>query len=502
MAKELYDGIYSSHKLVFMERVESNLKFYLKDRLIYIKNIGQELFCVINKDNLKEVLGELKENPEISAEILNFIDLFQSKDGYCVLAGFSSVKNNYSMILKVLLQTDSHDAARDGFKEVVSGIKAHYTSAEYYQVVSITDDANYDAKLVNQSAEGMDCFDTYITFSDERIDQAYFDTGVSRVLSDDLFKGSEIAGPLVYLSRFDPGAGIFPEICYCLAIEELIQLKVSKRVQYIRMLISELYRISSHLYYLARINRILGYEYAYNQALVEREKILRLLETITGARVNPNFIRIGGVKNDLSNESIYSIRENLKGIFKKINSLEALMLDNSIITARLKDLGIAEQNTAVECGATGPNLRASGARYDLRKNRNLLFYRDISFLVPSGKYGDCLDRIQIRFREIYQSIIIISQIIKALPDEHIKKILSLGDLDLPFSEMASSIECPHGVFKMFLEAEGDKILNLTVIGPSKNSLYLAEKVIQGSRFEDLELILSSFDLSSGEIIRK
>jgi NADH-quinone oxidoreductase subunit D len=235
---------------------------------------------------------------------------------------------------------------------------------------------------------------------------------------------------------------------------------------------------------------------------MEREKILRLLETITGARVNPNFIRIGGVKNDLSNESIYSIRENLKGIFKKINSLEALMLDNSIITARLKDLGIAEQNTTVECGATGPNLRASGARYDLRKNRNLLFYRDISFLVPSGKYGDCLDRIQIRFREIYQSIIIISQIIKALPDEHIKKILSLGDLDLPFSEMASSIECPHGVFKMFLEAEGDKILNLTVIGPSKNSLYLAEKVIQGSRFEDLELILSSFDLSSGEIIRK
>jgi NADH:ubiquinone oxidoreductase subunit D len=68
--------------------------------------------------------------------------------------------------------------------------------------------------------------------------------------------------------------------------------------------------------------------------------------------------------------------------------------------------------------------------------------------------------------------------------------------------MASSIECPHGVFKMFLEAEDDKILNLTVIGPSKNSLYLAEKVIQGSRFEDLELILSSFDLSSGEIIRK
>jgi NADH-quinone oxidoreductase subunit D len=321
-------------------------------------------------------------------------------------------------------------------------------------------------------------------------------------MSDDLFMGSKIPDPLVYISRFDPGAGIFPEICYCHAIEELLQLKISRRVKYIRMLLSELHRVTSHLYYLSRINGILGYDFAYNQALMEREKILRLLETISGARVNPNFIRIGGVRNDLSNESVYSIRESLKGIFQKINSLEALMLDNSVITARLKNLGIAEQGMAVGYGVTGPNLRASGVRYDLRKNRNLLLYKDMSFLVPSGKYGDCLDRIQVRFREIYQSIIIISQVIKELPDEHIKEILEPGDQELPFSERVSSIECPHGVFKIFLEAEGSSILNLDIIGPSKNSLYLADKIIQGERFEELELILSSLDISSGEIIRK
>ena len=502
MAKELYDGIYSSHKLVFMEKVERNLKFYLKERLIYVRNIGQELFCVIDRGNLKEVLAELKENPEISNEVLNSIDLFHSKDGYCVLIGLSSISNNYSMILKVLLQTDSFDDARNGYKEVCSVIRIHYGYAESYQAVSISDDDGYDARVISQPAEGLDCFDIYITFAGEKIDQAYFDTSISRVLSNDLFRGAGIANLLVYLSRFDPGAGIFPEICYCHAIEELVQLKVSKRVQHIRMLLSEFYRISNHLYYLSRIGRILGYDFAYNQALMEREKILRLLETITGARVNPNFIRIGGVKNDLGNETVCSIRENLKGIFKKINNLEALMLDNSVITARLKNLGIAGQNTAVELGVTGPNLRASGARYDLRKNRNLLLYKDISFLVPSAKYGDCLDRIQIRFREIYQSTIIISQIMKSLPDEHIRRTFDPADLDLPFSEMISSIECPHGVFKIFLEAEGDRILDMIIIGPSRNSLYLAEKVIQDTGFEDLELILSSFDISSGEIIRK
>ncbi len=501
MAKELYDGIYSSHKLLFLERVERNLKFYLKDRIIYIKNIGQELLCVIGKENLQEVIGEIKENPEISAEVLNSIDLFHSKDGYCVLAGFSSIANNYSMIIKVLLQTDARDIARGGYREVVSSIKTYYSSAECYQNMSISDDDSYDAKIADHPAEGLDCFDTYITFSNDKIEQAYFDTGIARVLRDELFRGSEIAYPLVYISRFDPGAGIFPEICYCNAVESLLQLKIPKRVQYIRMLLGELYRITNHLYYLSRINGILGYGFAYNQALMEREKVLRLLETISGARVNPNFIRIGGVKNDLSNETFYSIRESLKGLFRKINSLEALMLDNSIITARLKNLGIAEQDTAVRYGVTGPNLRASGVRYDLRKNRNLLLYKDISFLVPSGKYGDCLDRVQVRFREIYQSIIIISQIIKVLPDEHIK-ILDPGDQDLPFSERVSSIECPHGVFKIFLEAEGSRILDMIVLGPSKNSLYLAEKIMQGTRFEELELIMSSLDISSGEIIRK
>ncbi len=502
MAKELYDGIYSSHKLVFIERIERNLKFYLKDKLIYIKKLGQELFCVVDRDNLKEVIGEIKENPEISTEVLNSINLFESKDGYCILVDLSSVTNNYSMILKVLLHSASYGNAKKDLRDIISVIKMFYKSAESYQAVTFSEDENFDARIINQPIDGMDCFDTYISISNEKIEQVYFDTSISGVLNEGLFKDSKLTDPLVYLSRFDFSGGIFPEIIYCNAIEELLQLKIPKRVQYIRMLLGELFRISSHLYFLSKINRILGYDFGYNQALIEREKTLRLIEVVTGARVHPNFIRIGGLKNDLDTECIYNIRENIKGIYKKANNLETLMMDNPVITAKLRDIGVADRETAIECGATGPNLRASGARYDFRKNRNLLLYKDVSFLIPAGSYGDCLDRVQLRFREIYQSIIIISQIVKSLPEEYIKKIMDLRELDLPFSEMTSSIECPHGVLKIFLEAEGDKILNLVLMGPSRNSLYLAEKIIPGSEFDNLEMILTSFDINCGEIIHK
>jgi NADH-quinone oxidoreductase subunit D len=283
-------------------------------------------------------------------------------------------------------------------------------------------------------------------------------------------------------------------------VEELIQLKVQKRVQFFRMILSELYRISNHLYFISKMNKVLGHNSAYNIALIERERVLRLLEVITGARIIPNFIRIGGMKSDLDGKVILDISENLKSMMIRINSLETIMMDNSIITSRLKDLGISDSETATTCGATGPNLRASGIRYDLRKNRNLFLYKDISFLIPVGKYGDCLDRVHMRFREIYQSILIIGQIIKLLPDEHIKKIINLDDLDLPFSEMISSIECPHGIFKIFLEAEGNKILNLIIMGPSGNNLYLARKVLLNTRLKDLEIILTSFDISCGEML--
>lgn len=500
MAKELYNGIYSSHKLVFIERIEKNIDYYLKDRILEVKRLGQELFCILSKSSLTTVLKELKENPEFDIQVINSINLFKSNGRYCLLIDLSSVTNNYSMLLKVLLSSGDGASSREEYKEILPAIVQIFKAAEFYMSRNNLMQSYTDVIFESQVFDGLDSFDTFLSTDYDIIDKAYFDTAISRVLPQNFNKSSSLFDLQTAISRYDSSAGIFPELCLCLAVEELLKTQVSRRVQYIRILFSELYRISSHIYFISRIARIIGADIAYNFALLEREHVLRIIETMTGSRINPNFIKIGGIKNDLSQERIITIKEGLSGIIKSVYRLETLLLDNSIITAKLKNTGAADKDVALGCGATGPNLRASGARYDIRKNRNLMFYKDFSFLVAIGKYGDCLERVQIRFREIYQSIKIIDQAVSDLPDEFMRKLVDISEIELEYSEMVSSVECPHGVFKIFIEMKNNQILNFVVLGPSKNSLYLAEKILPGNRVEDVELILASLDINSGEMM--
>ena len=500
MAKELYNGIYSSHKIVFIERVERYLEFYLKNKIEAIKRLGQEVFCIVKKENLYEVLKELRNNPELEVEVLNGLNLLNSGDRNFLLLNLSSVSNNFSIILKVILSSIAEVSLESEYQETVAGIKDFFESAEFYEKRSGLKESQIDIVLKNQIVDGIDSFDLYIATDYNRIEKVYINTDITKVVSESFLKNANLTNTLTYISRFDYNAGIFPELCFCLALEELMQLKIPKRVQYIRMLLCELFRISSHLHFISIMCQLLGSEIAYNQSLIERERVLRIIEFITGARIHPNFIRIGGVKKDLSYEKLKNIRDNLPVIFRRVNRLEALLLDNSIITGKLKNAGIVDKNIALNLGVSGPNLRASGIKYDIRKNRNLLLYKDISFLIVAGRYGDCLERVQIRFKEILQSLKIIHQVINELPEEHIKKLINLDDLYFPYSVMVSSVECPHGVFKIYLEVKENIILNMVVMGPSKNSLNLIEKVLLGSKVDDLEFILGSLDISSGEII--
>jgi NADH-quinone oxidoreductase subunit D len=500
MAKELYNGIYSSHKLVFIERIEKNIDHYLKNRILEVKRLEQELFCVLSKSNLTAVLKELKENPEFDIQVINSINLFKSNGTYCLLIDLSSVVNNYSILLKVLLNSATDESSRQEYKEILPAIVQIFKAAEFYMSRNNLMQSYNDVVFKNQVFDGLDGFDIFLSTDYDIIKKAYFDTTISRVLPQNLNKSFNLFDLQTSISRYDYSAGIFPELCLCLAVEELLRIKVSKRVQYIRILLSELYRISSHIYFISGIAKIIGADMAYSFSLLEREHVLRILETITGSRINPNFIKIGGIKKDFKPETIINIKSSLSGILKSVYRLETLLLDNSIITAKLKNTGAADKDVALACGVTGPNLRASGARYDIRKNRNLMLYKDLSFLVAIGKYGDCLERVQIRFREIYQSIKIIDQAINDLPDEYIKKPVDISEIELEYSEMISCVECPHGVFKIFIEMKNNKVLNLVILGPSKNSIYLAEKILPGNRVEDVEIILASLDINSGELM--
>ena len=501
MAKELYDGIYSSHKLVFIERVEKNLEFYLKNKMVQSKRLGQEILCIVSKENLQDVLRELRDNPEFNVQILNNISKYQSRGATHVLINLSSVINNFSLLLKIELSGSPGPSLNREYIEIINIVKIYFESAIFYKERPALESKYSDVTMFSPFIDGFDFLDIYLLTNDDTIEKAYIDTNIARVVSEDFYINADIEKLLSYVSRFDYTAGIFPELCFCIALEELMQIKVQKRVQSIRMIVSELFRISNHLHFIANICKIMGNDTVYNLALLERERVFRVIELVTGSRINPNFVRIGGIRKDLNEEKLKNIKESLPTLTLKISRIETMLLDNSIITGRLRNIGITDRNTALEYGVTGPNLRSLGIRYDLRKNRNLMLYKDISFLVPLGKYGDCLDRVEVRFGEIYQSIKIVEQIAYELPQEHIKKLINLSELEFPFSSMISSIECPHGVFKIYLEVNKNTISNMILMGPSRNSLFLAEKILEGNRLEDVEVVLGSLDLSCGEIVR-
>ncbi|MCL4377438.1 MAG: hypothetical protein M1409_03480 [Actinobacteria bacterium] len=502
MAKELFDGIYSSHKIVFIERLEKNLEFYLKNKITDIKRLGQEILCIINKENFHDVLSELTGNGEFNIQILNSINKINSDEGFFLLVNLSSVANNFSLLLKIpLLQKDIAQINLE-YDEVVDTAGNFFENSRFFKNRSDLKNQCCDITINTQYPDGLDSFDTYISTDNNVIGKIYFDTDVTKIVSSDFYHNSSITDLINYIGRFDYVSGIFPELCLCMGIEELMQLKMSRRVQYIRMLLSELYRISSHIYFISNISKILGCGIVYNFALIERERILKVIEFITGSRISPNFIRIGGIKKDINEEKLKSINDNMVVLSGKINKIETLLLDNSIVTAKLKNIGIADKETVLKYGVTGPNLRASGIRYDIRKNRNLLLYKDISFTVTSARFGDCLERVQIRFKEIYQSLRIIEQILGDLPEEHIKKLSNFNDFGAHLNPMISNIECPHGVFKIYFEIKGNRIMSFAIMGPSRNSLNLSRLKMKISKIEDMELIMASLDISGGEILQE
>jgi NADH-quinone oxidoreductase subunit D len=263
---------------------------------------------------------------------------------------------------------------------------------------------------------------------------------------------------------------------------------------------SELFRMINHLEYISNISSILDYDIARNLALLEKEKILRTTEIITGARVIPNYMRIGGVRADIGSDILKKLKRQLPSMYKKIKRIENILVRDFVLVERTTNIGTITKQLAAEFGISGPNLRASGSRHDRRKENDNLSYGDLHFTVPYGRKGDCLERISIRFAEIYQSMKIIGQVVSKIPMGPVIKKINLPHLDLNLSAFASSVECPHGEMKIFGELEGKTLQSLAVFGPSKSSLSLAETLLEGSSFEDIRLIIASLDISGGELM--
>ncbi len=329
-------------------------------------------------------------------------------------------------------------------------------------------------------------------------------------------------------TRMDYAAPLFNELVFCLATETLLGIDgdIPPRAQWIRMLLCELNRMSSHLLFLATNGMDLGAVSMMIYGWREREETLRLLEMITGLRMNHNFIRVGGVAADLPDGWRDATLRVLDLVEPRLEEYEVLMTGQPIWRERLQGVGVITADEAIALGATGPILRSTGVPWDLRKADPYLYYDQVEFGVVVGGYGDCFDRYAIRLNEVRESMAIVRQILEKLPagdyriqdrkvtppprgriDEsmealiHHFKIFTEG-FKVPEGEVYRAIESPRGELGCYMVSDGSGTpYRMHIRGPSFVNLQSMPHMLRGGLIADAVAVISSVDPIMGEVDR-
>lgn len=328
------------------------------------------------------------------------------------------------------------------------------------------------------------------------------------------------------VTRMDYASPIFNELAFCSAAEQLLGLELPPRAIWIRMLMSELNRLTSHFLFLATNGMDLGSTSMMIYGWREREEGLRILESITGLRMNHNFIRIGGTAADLPDGWRERLTTYLDSIPERLEEYETLMTNQPIWRDRLQGVGTITATEALALGATGPILRSTGYAWDLRRDMPYLAYDDVDFDVIVGTYGDSFDRYAIRLNEIRESMRILRQCIERMPegdyriqdkkvtppprariDEsmealiHHFKLFTEG-MKVPEGEAYAAVESPRGELGVYLVSDGSaRPYRMHVRGPSFVNLQVLPHIMRGGFIADAVANISSVDPIMGEVDR-
>jgi NADH-quinone oxidoreductase subunit D len=316
------------------------------------------------------------------------------------------------------------------------------------------------------------------------------------------------------VNRIDWVSGYANEVPFIVAAEKLMQLEVPERAQYIRLILTEMARISSHLVFMASYPLELGAATPLFFALRERERMLDLLESVTGGRFHPNFNRIGGVKpaygsgsqtrkviQDLPAGFFAETRDAVEHVLGVADEIESLVAGNEIILARTKGIGILPVEVAVSYGVSGPNLRGSGVPFDLRKVEHYLPYDKFDFEIPTGENGDCWDRWWVRLAEIRQSARIIQQAIDGIPSGPLQaKVPKV--IKVPKGETYVRAENPKGEMGYYLISEGGQgPYRLKIRSASFSNISILPWILEGVLVPDIIAIMGSLDFVLGDVDR-
>jgi len=341
-----------------------------------------------------------------------------------------------------------------------------------------------------------------ITVDGETVTSAQPDIGYLHRATEKLAEKRTYPQIIVLTDRLDYLAAMTNNWSYCLAVEKMLAVPIPERAEYLRIIVGELQRIASHCVFLGTYGIDIG---AYTPFLVafgrERERILDLFEELCGARLTYNYIRIGGVMADTPAGWEKKVREFVKEMWGHIQEYDTLLTYNPIFMDRTQNIGLMTPEMAVAWGITGPNLRATGFRADVRKDDPYSLYPQLKFDIPVGKQGDCWERYQVRVSEMRESLKMIEQCLDRIqPGEWMAKLPKV--YRVPAGEGYGHLEAPRGDLGFYIISDGSPSpYRMHIRAPSFINLQVLQQLLKGWKVADVVAILGSVDIVLGEVDR-
>ena len=335
----------------------------------------------------------------------------------------------------------------------------------------------------------------------ERVTRAEPHIGYLHRGSEKLCEGEQYSQIITLFDRLDYISNLNCELAFCLAVEKLMGLEVPDRASYIRVILCELNRIASHMLFYGVYGLDVGAMTPILYGFRERERIQSLFESVTGARMMHNYIRVGGVKEDLPEDFADRLAGLTAQLRAGIDECDELLTNNEMFLARTKGIGSISGSDGIDFGLTGPALRAAGVLDDVRVSEPYSIYDRFDYGIPVGTHGDCWDRYYVRIEEMRQSLKIVDQAMKQMePGPISAKVRRIARP--PKGEVYLRTESPRGDFGVYLVSDGsDKPYRVKVRAPSFANLQALKHMLRDAYVADTVVILGSIDIVLGEVDR-